>query len=190
MDKEQFLVNRILEEAKQQSEELIGEARNKAGKEFLSAKKQMEASRLDAIAESAANLDYLTEQKIKLMELDRRKAALNQKQQVLEKVFAEAKQELLKLKDKEYCGLIQKLITAANSQDGDTVIISQKDENRLSESFIQKIAGSKKLIRKVAGDWEGGIILSGKTYDKVLTFDNLFTVLRSDIETEVAEILF
>ena len=93
---------------------------------------------------------------------------------------------------KTYLALIEKMISSC-CEDGDEVVICERDEKTVTKKFVAEVAKKtgKKLTRGDAfGDFKGGVMLSGKNYDKNLTLDLEFESLRDGLESKIVEILF
>jgi len=191
MDKVKNITDKILKDAALYAEEVVSNAKQNLSGELDAVKREIERDREKALAEAKASSDMLSMQRISAAELETRKKLLTEKQEILDGVFNDAKNEVLSMSDEAYREWIKNLIVK-NCIESDEVIVSKKDERRLSEGFIKSAADSAnmKLSRSVSGDFSGGVVLSNKTFDTVLTVDRIFTALRHDLEIEAAEILF
>ena len=186
------IINKILGDAKAQSEKILGEAKAKAEKSIGDAKAQSNMFINSEIEKAEASRPIIEQRKVAVANLEVRKIRLAAKQQVLDDTFKAAETDLNSLPEKEYKDLIFGMLRSAAS-DGDTVTVGKKDKGVLTAAFIAE--SSKKLGIKLKldanyGDFSGGIILSGTNYDKNLTIDVELKTLREEIEPEIAQTIF
>lgn len=170
-----------LEKANIQAQEIISTARQKAEELKEQNKEKPNAIANDIIARS-----------LSVSKLDCRKLTLVAKKQIIDDIFGESIEYFRFKKSKEYVGFVNMLIEK-NAQDGDEVIVCEKDKDFLDKVWLEKLAKKIKkniTLSKEVGEFNGGIILSSKTYDKNLTLDLELEVMREDIEKQVSEILF
>ena len=77
------------------------------------------------------------------------------------------------------------------AEDGDEVIISEKDKNRLSSEWLKGLSEKVSLsLSSCFHNDEGGIILRGKKYDKNLTVSSIIAEVRNLTAATVAKRLF
>ena len=73
------------------------------------------------------------------------------------------------------------------------MIVAKEDDKVITKKLIADIAKkSKKSLKKSDefGDFKGGVILSGKNYDKNLTLELELSLIKEKIESNIDEILF
>ncbi|MCL2555831.1 MAG: V-type proton ATPase subunit E [Firmicutes bacterium] len=119
-------------------------------------------------------------------------AILKIKQDLVDRVFNEAKKSILALADKAYLDFLEKLIVKYAEND-DAVVFAKYDIKRIPKGFIDTLNLKSKLklhVSEKTHDNEGGIILEGKSYDKNLTIDALINLIRFEKQTDIARILF
>ena len=71
--------------------------------------------------------------------------------------------------------------------------MSKREKDIVSDEFISAYAkkkGIKLTLNKKFGDFDGGMILTGKGIDKNLNFDVELALLRDATETQIAKELF
>ncbi len=171
----------ILDAAKERADNIISEAKECAKKEMLRCEERAHR--------------FLPEQERRICsvaELERKKLLTAAKQEVVDKTFCRAVNAIKSLSDDEYLSIIKGMIVSS-AEDGDTVIVSKLDKERVTEAFIGSIA--KKLnirltLSKEYGDFDGGVLLSSEGYDKNLTLESELALIREREESNLVEILF
>lgn len=192
MEGKDAIIQKIIGDAKAQADAVIADAKAYADK--LIAQADGEAKKRVTEAEKLAEksgVEYVG-RRITVAELDLKKAKLNAKMQLLDKVFDGAADALAQLKPEDYKSLIRGMLDAA-AADGDIVTVSKKDEKVLTSAFFadySKKKGIKLTLSREYGSFEGGIILTGKGVDKNLTLEVELKLLRNETETEIAALLF
>lgn len=191
MNNKETIIQKILDDAKQVADGNISEAENTAKQALDRAKrdidkyKQENASKADDLYKDALERSQV------VSNLDCKKIILNAKKATIDKAFDEAVADIMKDK-KGYLSLLEKMISSC-AEDGDEVIICQEDSKVITKKFISDL--SKKIDKKLTlseeyGDFVGGVILSGKNYDKNLTLELELGAIRQDMESKISEILF
>lgn len=191
MNNKETIIQKILDDAKKVAEGNISEAENTAGQILDRAKREVDKYKKEN-ASKADDLysDALARSQV-VSNLDCKKLILNAKKATIDKAFDEAVADIKKDK-KGYLSLLEKMITSC-AEDGDEVIICEEDSKVITKKFITDL--SKKLDKKLNlsdeyGDFAGGVILSGKSYDKNLTLELELEAIRQDTESKISKILF
>ena len=195
MDSEQ-VVSKILSEARAEAEKITGQAKSKAEK--LSSELAEELSAYKKATEELAVKEAQDKRERMLAgaRMDNRKADLTCKVGVLNEVFAEAKEKINSLGDKEYRELMEQLMLKS-VETGDEEVIVGKNEKRIDHEFVKQInrklgSGFKGNLRlgTEKADIDGGFILRrGKVQINVST-DVLLDRIREELEIELATELF
>ncbi|MDE7464286.1 MAG: hypothetical protein K2M48_04565, partial [Clostridiales bacterium] len=106
-------------------------------------------------------------------------------------LYLDVKAKILKMKDAEYLGLLQRLI-ADVAENGDEIVASQKDAKRVTAAGVKKVSSAikKKLtLSKEKGEFEAGVILKNAEYDRDLTLDEIIADLKDRTEPETVKSL-
>jgi V/A-type H+/Na+-transporting ATPase subunit E len=133
-----------------------------------------------------------------MAELESRKEILSEKQNQISNAFAGAVQKIADMDSNEYQKIILRMLVESVETGEETVSISPKDKNRLTDEFIAEANEElKRLGRngalKLAVDTEdfgGGFILKSEQYAINSSFKSVIKMQRDELEPEVAEILF
>ena len=153
-------IKEIQRQSKEEEERILSRAEEEARrrKETIFQRAKLEASRLKDRMVSTARLEL-------------QKSILKEKQAVLEKVFREAIDRLLKLDSQDYFRVIEKLLLQVAETGKEEIIFSPPDQPRLDSGFLSRInqqlgKRGKKGELKLSGETRplmGGFILrSGK----------------------------
>ena len=180
MNDKNAVIDKIISDAQAAAAQEVAAAEEKAGQTVAAARRAA-----DAYAEKMlADKDALTEQVISrgrsVDALDARREISACKSALIDGAFAKAAQAL-------------KADKKAAAEDGEEVVICAEDEKTVTAAFIAgiaKAAGVKIKLAKERGDFLGGVILSGKKYDKNLTLEEELRLVRENCETAVTDVLF
>ena len=191
MNNKDAIIQKIMDDAKKVAEGNIKEANDTASQIFARAQKEID--KLEAANEGkddALYEDALSRSAV-VANLDCKKLMLNAKKEIVNKVFDEALDAFVAEK-KDYLALVEKMISSC-CEDGDEVVICERDGKVITKKFIADIAkktGKKLTLSGEFGDFKGGVLLIGKNYDKNLTLDLELQSVRENIESKIVEILF
>ena len=191
MNNKDAIIQKIMDDANKVAEGNIKEANDTASKIF--ARTQKEIDKLEAANEGKTDAlyqDALSRSAV-VANLDCKKLMLNAKKEIVGKVFDEALDTFMAEK-KDYLALVEKMISSC-CEDGDEVVICERDGKVITKKFIADIAkktGKKLTLSGEFGDFKGGVLLIGKNYDKNLTLDLELQSVRENIESKIVEILF
>ncbi len=139
-----------------------------------------------------ANYDEVIRRATVVAGLDAKKILMNAKSCAIDNLFEKALNQLANMDKKKYLAIIESLLKKY-AEDGDTVIISEMDKNRITQKFIDDVAKKlaiKLTLSKELGNFNGGVVLAGKNSDKNLSFDMELLGIREEYETQIANMLF
>jgi len=133
-----------------------------------------------------------------LRELEARKAVLAEKGRLMEAVFDKVLESLRKKDRAGGYGLTRDLLLKTIETGTEEIIVSPDDRKAIDKAFIASIkaeivkAGKKGEITlsDETRNIRGGFILRRGRADSNSSFDTLLTMLKDDVETRVAGILF
>lgn len=192
MNNKQAIIDKIISDAEQSAAEILSAAREKAERIVADASEQAEDyTRTHANDAKTASDDYIRRRR-SVDGLDSRKADLGAKKRILDELLDEVLRRLRTDRKKDYLALMRATI-ARSAEDGDEVIVCAADRDLLDEKFVARVArdcGKKLSLGAQTGRFDGGVVLSGKNYDKNLTLDLKIKALREEYETQLSDILF
>jgi V/A-type H+-transporting ATPase subunit E len=149
-------------------------------------------------ARARAEADEHIRRQLSLRELEARKAILAEKGKVIEEVFKRGLESLRERDRKGGYSLTRDLLLKAIETGNEEIIMAPEDKQAIGESFIE---GVNRELRKAGKrgevglseetrDISGGFILRRGRTETNASFDTLLTMLRDEVETEIATILF
>lgn len=186
------IIDRIIGDANNKAEQIVAEANKIASQKVSEARVSADKSLSDALSTLPDKEKQAIERRRQVGLLEVKKDALAVKKSVLDETFALALKKLNDLKKTEYLKIISAMI-AKFAEDGDEVIICDKDKDIITSKVVEDMAKKAKIkisLSKKKGKFSGGIILSNKNFDKNLTFESELSVLRAELEPEIASMLF
>lgn len=192
MNSTDSIIKKIIADATSEADTNTSLSRNKAEEMLNVAKASADILIAKAKEGLQASSEEILKRRITVANLEAKKQILASKSKLVDKVFDEAYISALKLDKGEYLKLITGMIKAC-ATNNDKIIISIKDKDIITKAFIDKLVKSLKIditLDSTFGDFEGGIIISNKNYDKNLTLRSELSVLKQQLEHKTVEILF
>lgn len=177
----------IEEQAKKEAREILDKASSEAG------------LKKDAILKKA-DIDGAETYKrmLAVAGLEGRKETLRAKQDAINAAFGKALDKVCSLPDREYQRLLEDMIVSAAANGGGEIYLSERDSARMDNGFITNINQRVGSLGKT-GMWSlsaqpiktvGGFILKSGEMEINSTFEIMFSMLRTELEGEVVNILF
>jgi len=189
---------KIISDAKIQADKIIAKAEDNANN--IKNKGRKEADNIKKTILYKINQEASLKKSKILTEanLGVKKTILSEKQKIMEDVFGNALESILKLSNKEYQNFIKKLILDNIEKGDETIFIGDSDKNRISKDFIEDInkeveAKGKKDELKLSNSYltiKGGIIIGSGAIRKNVSLELLLKNVREESETQVSKILF
>lgn len=191
MSKENLL-QKIKDDTAQEVQNIMDEAqaRYKINRldveEYLSLFEQSEIEKAESTAKESEKQTRM------LAEIEAKKIMLKAKRELIDQTVERAKQKMLSLPDGEYIDWITTLISQ-KATDGDKVIISKNDVERLTAKVIGEISaktGKRITLSDKIGDFSGGIILTQNGCDKNMTLETALDEIKQDYILKISTKLF
>jgi V/A-type H+-transporting ATPase subunit E len=174
-----------LAQARQEAENIIGEAEERAKQESSIILREAEEKASDIIERAKSSAD-----------LQKRRAILAAKQQIIEDVIKKTNAALKSLSNEEYSDLILKMVSKyAHPQKGQ-IIFSKQDLERLPAGFEQKLnkavesKGGSLLISSENRPIEGGFILVYGDIEENCTFTAIYSSKHDILQDKIHEFIF
>ena len=183
------LVKRIISEAEDKAAMIAQSAKDYYDLTVQKADREAKEIVENAKLQADARCKEIKRARATLSAIETKKTFLTAKQNVVEEVFSRAIEKLEALDPDGYLKLIDKLLKTYAAE-GDEVIVSEKAPVTVQQ--VRDLDLVKKLSLKVkkTGEFGGGIVLSGKAFDKDLSFKALCEAEKEKTETEIAKKLF
>lgn len=192
------LKHKIISDAEAEAGKITGEGEAQA--KTILAEAQTQADRI--AAESKARAESEAKEHIRrqlsLRELAARNALLGEKGKVIEEVFEKALEELRRRDREGGYSLTRALLLKAIESGDEEIIVSPEDRQAITPAFLESINGELRKAGKraeitLAEDTRqirGGFVLRRGRVEINASFETLLTMLRDEVETDVAGILF
>ena len=176
--------SRMLKEAEEKAAAILDEYRSKAAAEAKTAGEagkaaaQHQAERLESAAHMEAKKQYLAA-----------------KQECLDEAFAKAQKQLLNLPDDKYAELLAKMAVKACTTGKEEILLNAKDRKRVGEQVVAKAneilrRKGKLTLAEDTRSMEGGLTLRSGSVEVNCAFETELRVLRENMISEIAAILF
>jgi V/A-type H+-transporting ATPase subunit E len=189
---------KIISDAEAGARKMVEEGQ--AGAEAVGAEARAGVDKLAAGARARAESEAKEHirRQVSLRQLEAKKGILTEKGKVMEEVFGRALEELRRRDREQGYGLTRELLLRAIETGDEELIVAPEDRKGITPSFIENInrelrkAGKRAEIKLAdeTREIQGGFILRRGRVETNSSFETLLTMLRDDIETEVAGILF
>lgn len=189
---------KIIEDASIKAETILKEAsdngklmvENKIKKAELLKDQMMEKSKIEAIT--------VKQRIISNNQLAVRNEKIVAKQKMIDKVFVEALEKLLAIKDEEYLELVKKYLLSMPIVGNEEIILPGKYINLVTEEYLSEIniallalgkTGEIKVSSEMR-DIKSGFIVIKNGIEINNTFESLVNSLRDELESEIVKELF
>ncbi len=192
MNNKDGILDKIISVSEAQIAENIAEGNAKADEIISKANKESKDSLDKFNSTTTATYNEVVRRIVSVANLDAKKVLMGAKRAAMDTLFADTLVSAFEMDDKSYLKIIASMINT-NAKSGNEIIISEADSKRITKKFVDDIAKAmdiKLSIAKEFGDFKGGIIIAGKSYDTNLTFEVELSAIRSDSETELASKIF
>jgi V/A-type H+-transporting ATPase subunit E len=192
----QQVIEKILADAGTEAQKIKKHAGEKEAVEQAKLKEQLREfdKQTQAIAQKAGE-----DKKAHLLaaaRMDIARQLLAEKRKILDEVFAQAREHLENLSDKQYCKLMTRLMLQA-VESGDEEVVIDNEEKRIDQKFIkninQQLAPGRKGNLKLSEDRdniEAGFILKRGKIKNNVSVEVLLAQARRELEIELAKELF
>jgi len=192
------LIERILDEARQQAQHNIDRAEKEAADIYNTARNEADMKQKGIIERAQKDASEKRKRLIAYAELEARKQKLQAKQEMVEEAFEQAISRLSTLPAEQYGSILADMVLDVVKTGNEEIIVSNEDKNRLGPGFIETvnqmlkdkgIAGSIKLSGETR-EMRGGFILKAGDVEINNSFDTILRMKRDELEADVVRTLF
>ena len=179
MNNKDSIINKIINDAKAEAKEIVASAEAKRAEAVKKAEEYIKKREEEAIS-----------RRVTVDRIDAKKNVLMTENAIMEKAFNEALDAVVS--DKKY-GEILVALLEKYLEDGDEVVIAENDKKIVTSAVVKRIAKSKGInaeLSSMYGDFKGGMMLVGKSYDKNLTLERTLFEVKEEISSSLFQILF
>lgn len=188
--------NQILDEANNSANEKLEEAKAKAASIMEEANAEAASIGERISQKSEADIANYEDRVKSSCDLQKRKALLQAKQEVITEVLDKAYGTLKCLDDVGYFDMLKKMLEKfARPQEGE-IYFSSADLKKMPEGFksdiesIVKAKGGKLTLSQEGKNIEGGFVLAYGGIEENCTFKAIFDSKRDELSDKVHELLF
>lgn len=188
--------SQILDEANHSAEEHLAKAKTEAEAILNTAKAEAEAESQKISQKSEAEVQAYAERIKSSCDMNRKKALLQAKQEIIGDVLAQAYDRVLNLDDDAYFDMIRKILAQYVQPGSGSIYFSKKDLARMPEGFeteIQETAkrkGGTLTLSREPKEMTGGFILVYGGIEENCTMKAMFDSRRDELSDHVHELLF
>lgn len=188
--------SQILDEAKSSAADIIERANKnaEAQKDQMKEKAAAECERISKQAET--DVENIKERALSSCDLQKRKALLKAKQEVISNVLDTAYENLLSADDETYFNMLRKMLEKfALAADGE-ICFSPEDLKRMPTGFEKEISdiaaakGGNLVLSKENRKISGGFVLIYGGVEENCTFKAMFDSKRGELSDKVHALLF
>ena len=189
--------SQILNEAELSAKKILDEAKQDAEKVMQTAKENAEAECGRISKKSEAELEAVKERAASSRDLQKRKAILQAKQEVIAKILDDVYEALLVLDDKSYFEFIRKMLKKFVLPQEGSICFSSNDLKRMPENFESEImdiaakkGGKLTLLKEGNDNIRGGFVLLYGGIEENCTFKAMFDSKKGELSDKVYVLLF
>ena len=189
------ITGRINDDAQREIDASAAQAKSEADAITARYEAQAEKEAAEILARGKANADERVERLASVAELEAKKMTLAAKQEVLDRAFDKALQDLTQLSEEKYVALLAALAVKAASTGNEKIILSPADRSRYGVK-VAEMANSalgkqgKLTLSEETRDIKGGLLLSDGDVEVNCAFETLVRLTRNQIAGDVAKVLF
>ena len=125
-------------------------------------------------------------------QLEVRKNNLAARRRLLDEAFAKALETLCAADGEARAAFLERLVLENAPKDGATLTVCARDHAFCARKLADwsKKLGAQLVLSDVDGDFDGGVYLSGVSYDVDATFARIVQQVRRDEEPQIARLVF
>ena len=188
------ITQRMEDDAQREIDEILSAAQAQAAEITQSCQAQAEREAREIVDRGRRNADEREQRLASVAQLEARKMELAAKQEMLDRAFAQALEELCNLPEGEYVSLLANLAVKASSNGREAVILSKKDRTRYGKQVVtqanERLKDGHLTLSEQTRNIKGGLILADGDVEVNCTFETLVRLQRGTLEREVAKVLF
>jgi V/A-type H+-transporting ATPase subunit E len=192
------LKQKIISDAEAEAEKILTEGADEAEAVLGTARAEAAKITSDFEARAEAEAKEHVRRQVSLRELEARKSVLSEKGKMIDQVFEKVLEELVRQDRDGGHALTRDLLLKAIEVGDEEIIVSGEDRKAISKAFLEGL--NKQLtasgrrgevaLSEETRQIRGGFVLRRGRREVNATFETLLSMLRDDVETEVADLLF
>lgn len=189
----QDIVKKIEADAEEEARKIVEQARAETDRIAADGRKRTDAQREKLEGAARQRADEERNRIVTLARLAARRDVLAEKQRLIDRVFEETRQGIMKMGREEYQRLIASFLKST-AEPGDCEIILDLEETRIDQAFLDRVsreigncAFHMAAERRQIG---GGFVLKSGRTETNCTLPTIIRDARERLESRVAETLF
>ena len=186
------IIAHIEADVQAQADAVLGEARQRC--EAIKARFDDKAARLysDRIREGVKACQDQEDSALRISRMEARKSVLSVKQEMVEKSFDLAVQQIVALPDEKYTAFLANLVKKAGPAGDEEIILNAADRARVGEALIKAVNadGAKMKLSDETRDIKGGLILRRGSIETNCSVELLVELCRGELSAKLADVLF
>ena len=188
--------SQILDEANRSAGEILEQAKKEADAVMAEARKNAEAECQRISEKSEADAESLKGRAESSCDLQKRKAVLKAKQEVISEILKRAYKKMLASDTETYFDIIRKMLNKYVLPEEGEICFSSDDKKRMPDGFEKEIAaiaaakGGKLIVSKEEKNIQGGFVLIYGEIKENCTFKAMFDSRRGELSDKVHALLF
>ncbi|MBQ3381073.1 MAG: hypothetical protein IJG58_04865 [Oscillospiraceae bacterium] len=186
------IIAHIEADAQAQADAVLGEARQRC--EAIKARFDEKAARLysDRIREGVKACQDQEDSALRISRMEARKSVLSVKQEMVEKSFDLAVQQIVALPDEKYTAFLANLVKKAGPAGDEEIILNAADRARVGEALLKAVNadGAKMKLSDETRDIKGGLILRRGSIETNCSVELLVELCRGELSAKLADVLF
>lgn len=186
------IIAHIEADAQAQADAVLGEARQRC--EAIKARFDEKAARLysDRIREGVKACQDQEDSALRISRMEARKSVLSVKQEMVEKSFDLAVQQIVALPDEKYTAFLANLVKKAGPAGDEEIILNTADRARVGEALLKAVNadGAKMKLSDETRDIKGGLILRRGSIETNCSVELLVELCRGELSAKLADVLF
>ena len=186
------IIAHIEADAQAQADAVLGEARQRC--EAIKARFDEKAARLysDRIREGVKACQDQEDSALRISRMEARKSVLSVKQEMVEKSFDLAVQQIVALPDEKYTAFLANLVKKAGPAGDEEIILNAADRARVGEALLKAVNadGAKMKLSEETRDIKGGLILRRGSIETNCSVELLVELCRGELSAKLADVLF
>lgn len=186
------IIAHIEADAKAQADAVLGEARKRC--EAIKARYDDKAARLysDKIRDGVKACQDQEDSALRISRMEARKSVLSVKQEMVEKSFDLAVQQIVALPDQKYAAFLADLVKKAGPAGDEEIILNAADRVRIGDALLKAVNadGAKMKLSDETRDLKGGLILRRGSIETNCSVELLVELCRGEMSARLADVLF
>lgn len=189
---------KILEDAISEKDQILLEGKRQIDSLKSAFQKEMALTEKNILEDYEREAERKEKNIITEATLDTKKEILFNKQNIIEQVFQEATKQILKMDDKSYLGLLEKLILENVETGNEKIFIGEKERKSVNNIFIDRLNKELKQSGKNGNLYLsskrypiiGGVVIGTDEIRKNASIEVLLEKIKEDLETGLSQYLF